>query len=158
MIEASGSAIGEYNIEGFFTPEGRFFIVEINPRQAGHYNPQDIQDYCGVNLTRLLITTAVGDLSYYEELKHFQRAHNNILSYSVFSFKDGVPDHIHIDDNLSSGIIHYRYLHGQKEGDRVQEIVSAIRPIAKIVFQFETENELESIREKIPELVYAVLK
>ena len=53
VLKTAGVSLGEFNVEGFFTQEGKFFIVEINPRQAGHYNPRDIQLYCGVNLTKL---------------------------------------------------------------------------------------------------------
>ncbi len=157
VLKTAGVKLGEYNVEGFFTKEGRFFIVEINPRQAGHYNPQDICLYCGVNLTRLLITTACGDISYYQYLKSFSRTSNPILSYSVFSMKEGILDHIHIDDSLLPKLKAYRFLHGQKEGDRVKDIHTAVRPILKAVFQFESEAELESYRTHIEGLVYPVL-
>lgn len=158
VLMQAGVRLGEYNVEGFFTPEGRFFILEINPRQAGHYNPQDIQQYCGVNLTKLVITTAVGDTQYYDSLKSFSRTRNNILSYSVFSERDGIFDHIYVEPQLKEKIVAVRFLHGQKEGDFVREIHEAIRPIAKVVFRFETEEALEEARSQITKLVYPVLR
>lgn len=157
VLKTAGISLGEYNAEGFFTQEGDFFIVEINPRQAGHYNPQDIELYCGVSLTRLLITTACNDMSYYEELKTFKRTRKNIMSYSVFSDREGVLDHIHIDETLKDKLRVHRYLHGQKPGDHVKDILNASRPVSKAVFEFETDFELEQAREHIEELVYAVL-
>ena len=157
VLKASGASTGEYNVEGFFTVEGRFFIVEVNPRQAGCYNPQDIELYCGVDLTRLLISTAMGDRSYYEELRHFRRTRNNILSYSVFSLRPGILDHIHIDGSIRPNLVAFRYLHGQKEGDHVEDIVNAVRPIAKTVFRFDNGDDLEIVRRKITELVYPVM-
>ena len=68
VLKQAGIRYGELNVEGFFTPENRFFIVEINPRPGGHYTPQTVQLYTGIDLARLLITTAVGDHSYYDEL------------------------------------------------------------------------------------------
>ncbi len=158
VLKTAGVSLGEFNVEGFFTQEGKFFIVEINPRQAGHYNPQDIQLYCGVNLTKLLITTAAGDMDYYRELEDFPRTSNYILSYSVFSEKEGILDHIHISPSIRSEIMAYRFLHGQKEGDFVKDIITAVRPIAKVVFQFESQQRLESVRSRISDLVYPVLK
>ena len=158
VLQCAGACLGEYDVEGFFTPQGEFFIVEINPRQAGHYNPQDIELYCGVNLTRLLITTAVGDMSYYEELKKFRRTCNNVLSYSVFSERKGIFDHIYMDPGLKSRLAAFRYLHGQKEGDPVLDIRTAIRPIAKAVFIFDTEDELEAVRRYITQLVFPVIR
>ena len=158
VLRTSGARIGEYNVEGFFTPEGRFFIVEINPRQAGIYNPLDIQDYCGVDLTKLLLTTSVGDRSYYEELKSFRRTRFNILTISVFSIEGGVFDHIHVDPSISDALIAFRYLHGQKAGDRVGDIITAVRPIAHLTFRFGSEEELERARVRITERVYPVMR
>jgi biotin carboxylase len=157
VLRQAGVRLGDFDDEGFFTPEGRFFIIEINPRQAGHYTPQDAQLFCGVNFTKLLITTAAGDMSYYEELRHFPRERNYMLSHSVFSEKDGIFDHIHIDPSLRSKMKSYRLLHGQKEGDFVRNIRDAVRPIAVMVFVFETQAELEQAREHITELVYPVV-
>ncbi len=158
VLRTDGVRLGEYNAEGFFTEEGRFFIVEINPRQAGHYNPQDIEFYCGVNLTKLLVTTACGDLSYYRQLKDFKRTRRFLLSYSVFSSRPGIFDHIHIDGSLLPKLREHRYLHGQKPGDRVLDTTNAIRPISKVVFEFDSAEELESFRCRIEELVYPVLR
>jgi len=158
VLRTAGVRLGEFNVEGFFTPEGRFFIVEINPRQAGHYNPQDIELYCGVSLTRLLITTSCGDLSYYEELGNFHRERNNIFSYSVFAFREGILKDIYIDPGIKSCLKVMRFLHGQKPGDHVCDILHAVRPICKTVFEFETAGELEKARKQIRDLVYPVLK
>ena len=51
-----------------------------------------------------------------------------------------------------------RYLHGQKEGDRVKNIIDAVRPIAVMIFAFETKEELEYARAHITELVYPVVQ
>ncbi len=158
VLRSSGARIGEYNVEGFFTPEGKFFIVEINPRQAGIYNPLDIQVYCGVDLTKLLLTTAVGDRSYYEELKDLKRTHFDILTYSVFSIEGGIFDHMHIDPSILDNLIALRFLHGQKEGDRVDDIINAVRPIAHATFKFGSPEELEKVRARLTELVYPVME
>ena len=158
ILKTAKIRLGEYNVEGYFTKEGRFFILEINPRQAGHYNPQNIETYCGLNLTKLLITTAVGDMSYYEEQKTMPRLRRNVLTYSIFSMEDGVLDHIYIDPGLREKMEIMRYLHGQKEGDAVLNIVDAVRPIAQAVFVFDSAEELEAVRVRLTDRVYAVLK
>ena len=78
-LRAAGVCLGEYNVEGFFTKQGDCFVVEINTRPAGYYNPQHIQLCSGVDLTKLLLTTAVGDMWYYEALKSFRRTAKHIL-------------------------------------------------------------------------------
>ncbi|MCR5480268.1 MAG: GNAT family N-acetyltransferase [Ruminococcus sp.] len=160
VLKQAGIRFGEFNIEGFFTPQGRFFIVEINPRPAGHYTPQTVQMYTGIDLARLLITTAAGDRSYFDEVisSRAERKYKYLLDHSVFSETDGVLDHIHIDESLKLRLISMRYLHGQKEGDRVSNIVDAVRPIAIAVFAFDEKQQLERARESITRLVYPVLK
>jgi phosphoribosylaminoimidazole carboxylase (NCAIR synthetase) len=158
VLMAAGVTHGEYNVEGFFTKSGEFFIVEINPRQAGHYNPQDIELYSGVSFTRLLVTTSVSELDYYESLNNFQRTARNIIGYSLFSMEKGILDHIHIDPELRKKIRNFRYLHGQKEGDEVLSIFEAKRPIAHITFEFDSAEELEQTRQKITQLLYPILR
>ncbi|MBP3270611.1 MAG: GNAT family N-acetyltransferase [Ruminococcus sp.] len=160
VLKQADIRFGEFNVEGFFTSEGRFFIVEINPRPGGHYTPQTVQMYTGMNLTKLLITAATGDHSYYDELKaaHRERKFKYLLDHSVFSKTDGVLDHIHIDPSLKEKLRSIRYLHGQKEGDRVRNIVDAVRPIAITVFAFDEKETLERVRKNITKLVYPVLK
>ncbi len=157
IIKEVGAILGEYNIEGFFTNEGKFFVIEINPRQSGYYNPQHIENFCGVNLTKLLITTAIGDNSYFEELKNFQRFRKNILAYSVFSEKSGTLDHVHIDSKLQQHLLEERFPLGNKNGCFVQDILTATRPISIVVFEFDSREELEKTRLHIDKLIYAVL-
>lgn len=159
VIKESGAAFGEFNVEGFFTDENRFFIVEINPRPAGHYTPQTVQFYTGINLAKLLVTTAVGDNDYLESLKDHKPEHKYkyLLDHSVFSEKDGVFKGIHIDEKILPCLKKTRFLHGQKEGDRVRNIIDAIRPIAVMIFAFDTKDELEFAREHITELVYPIV-
>ena len=154
----SGARIGHYNVEGYFTEDGDFFIIEINPRPSGYYNPQHIHYYCGVDLTRLLVTTAVGNNSYFESLRAFPRTSRNMLTYSVFSERAGILDHVHIDPSISDKLVEQRYPLGRKDGQYVPDILTATRPLSKPVFEFESKEETERFLKEIDSLVYAVLK
>ena len=158
MIRASGARIGEFNIEGFFTKEGRFFIIEINPRPAGYYSQQDIQLSSGVDYTKLLVTTALGDLSYYEELKSFRRRRRHVLSYAVFSFRSGIFDHVHIDPSIRDALLTFRPFPGGEPGAYIEDIHADNRPVGMAVFGFDSEEELNQVRLNIRKLVYVVLK
>ena len=158
MLSASGARIGEFNIEGFFTKAGRFFIIEMNPRPAGYYSQQDIKMFCGVDLSRLLVTTAAGDLSYYEELKTFRRQRRNIIMYPVFSFRPGVFDHVHIDPSIEDALLIFRAFPGGEPGAYIEDIHADNRPVGVAVFGFSTKEELERARQNIRELVHVVLR
>ena len=159
VLRQAGIRFGEFNVEGFFTEEKRFFIIEINPRPAGHYTPQTVQFYTGMNLAKLLVTTAVGDTAYCNEVKGGKREQrwHYLLDHSVFSEKDGVFVKIHMDEGIRKHHQVTRFLHGQKEGDRVRNIIDAVRPIAVMIFTFDTREELEYARAHITELVYPIV-
>ena len=158
LLSASGARLGEFNVEGFFTEEGKFFVIEINPRPAGYYCQQDIQLFCGVDYTKLLVTTALGDMSYYEELKGFKRERNHILSYAVFSFMPGIFDHVHIDPLIRESLLTFRAFPGGEPGAYVEDIHADNRPVGIAVFGFSSAEELQYARQHIRELVYVVLK
>ena len=156
-LRAAGVRLGEFNVEGFFNEAGRFLIVEINPRQAGYFNPQHIELSCGVNLTKLLITTVVGDMEYYDSLAGLKRTANNILSYSVFSRAEGDLDYVYIDPLLLTHLKSFDSLYRLKKGDHVKDNLTAKWPIGQAAFAFDTAEELEEARRHIEELVRVVL-
>lgn len=158
VLQAAGICLGEFNVEGFFTKEGDFFVVEINTRQAGYYNPQHIMLSTGVDLTKLLLTTAAGEMWYYRELKSFQRTARHILSYSIFAPEDGILDHVYIAPEMQERLRSYDDLYRLKKGDAVKDYRTAKWPIAQAAFEFDSAEELEEIRERIEDLVYVVLQ
>lgn len=157
LLQTAGVRLGQFNIEGFFTEEGKFFVIEINPRQAGYYNPQHIEMYCGVDLTRLLLTTAAGDMDYCVSLRSFKRTRRHLMAYSVFSEKEGILDRVHMDPELLPRLIDHRYMFGVKRGDRVKSIKDAIRPVCVAVFEFGDAKELEAARKKMDRMIYVKL-
>ena len=158
MLSAAGARIGEFNVEGFFTKAGKYFIIEMNPRPAGYYSQQDIKMFCGVDLTRLLVTTAAGDMSYYEELKHFQRQRRNIIMYPIFSFRSGIFDHVHFDPTIKDALLIFRPFPGGEPGAYIEDIHADNRPVGVAVFGFSTWEELQQTRQNIRDLVYVVLR
>ena len=158
VLKEANARLGEFNIEGFFTDEGRFFIIEINPRPAGDYCQQDIKAYCGVDYTKLMVTTAINDMSYYEELKNYKRMNNYILSYAVFSFFSGVFSYVYIDPSIRDCLIEFREFPGGEKGAYIEDIHADNRPVGIAVFAFSTKEELKYARDNIRSLVYVVLE
>ena len=158
VLSKSGAHIGEFDVEGFFTKEGSFFIIEINPRPAGYYTQQNVELFCGVDLTKLLVTTTMGDMSYYEELKSFPRQRNYILAYAAFSFSPGVFDHLYIDPSIRDSLLVFREFPGGEPGAYIEDIHADNRPVGTAVFGFSSEEELKSAGENIRELVKVVLR
>ncbi|MBR1873881.1 MAG: ATP-grasp domain-containing protein [Eubacterium sp.] len=157
VLQTAGVRLGEFNVEGFFTKEGKFFIIEINPRPAGYYSQEEIELHCGINLSKLLVTTAVGDMSYYDEIKNNKRLRRFVLSYAVFSFSPGIVDHIHIDPSIQCYLSAFHIFPGGNPGDHIEDIHADNRPVGMAIFNLPSEEVLTKIRLNIRELVYVVL-
>lgn len=156
VIKASGIRHGEYNVETYFTKDNDVFVIEINPRQAGNNIPQLIKEHTGVDLTRLLVTTAVNDMSYYEELKTFKRECNYITQQVVFSKKNGVYSGLYIDEDLK------KYIQWCNEvvsvGDFVKKGINAADCVAYVEFKFDDLKTQQYYTENIERYVYPLLK
>ena len=100
IIRGAGITHGEYNVEMYFSNEGKLFVIEINARQGGCAIPQMIEKHCGVDMTRLLVTTCVGDMYYLEELEHTIRKTKNVARLYVFSYTSGCYKDLFISDKI----------------------------------------------------------
>ena len=158
LLMTANVRFGEYNIEGFFTEEGRFFVIEINPRPAGYLMHREIVEYCGVNYSRLLVSAAVGDLSYYNELRSYERQRNYVLSYAIFSQRAGIYDHIHIDSSVRRALVTLRYTEVGVPGTYIEDIHTQNRPCGIAIFRLSSEEELIKLRDNLRDLVYVVVR
>jgi len=156
VLLASGASFGHFNVEGFFTKEGRFFIIEVNPRLVGCYNCEHIRLQSGVNMIRLLITAAVNDTDYFTELKTFPRENRFILSHSLFANQSGIFKSLYIDKELESRIIHCAFSESSI-WPYVQDIFHADFSLAKLAYEFDSRSQLEQARKKLDELIYPVV-
>ena len=90
LLEAADFTFGELNVEMYFTKDNRLFVIEINPRQGGAGIPSFIFRHCGIDMYKLLVTTAVNDDRYYNSLKQYNRECHYISRHSVFTHSPGV--------------------------------------------------------------------
>lgn len=104
IIEHLGIMHGEYNAELYFTPDNQLFIMEINARQGGDSIPAYVEKSCGVNMYKLLVTTAVGDDSYWNSLDTYERNIKYITHHPVFSFKEGKYVGLYVDEKIKKYI------------------------------------------------------
>lgn len=91
---------GEFNVELYFTKDNQLFIIEINARQGGNGIPRSIQKYCGLDMYKLLVTTSMGDYSYFNTALKENRKLKILSRYPVFSNKNGTYKGLHIDDEV----------------------------------------------------------
>lgn len=149
-FQAVGIIHGEYNAELYFTDTGEPFIIEINPRQGGYELPRLVQDYCGIDYNRLLVTTSMGDDGYWESLKQFKRENRKIIHHMLFPRGYGRSQGIWIAEDLRDKV--YQCQINVGVGDIVGTAVDADSCIGfvdlefdSIVDQLETSSRIEEL-------------
>ena len=148
---------GEYNVEMYFTTEGELFIIEINPRQGGHRIPQLIKQHTGIDLTKLLVTTAVGDNDYFATIRNIKQEKNFLTQHVVFSDFSGILEKIEFTPNIRQYITETE---NHKEiGDEVYQRNCGSDYIAYVTMLFpDRDTQLTYSGEQIEQLIYPIVK
>ena len=146
---------GEYNVETYYTPDGKLFVIEINPRQAGNYIPQLIEEHTGVSLTRLLVSTAVKDMSYYESLKTFHRQNNYITLQVVFSKRNGIYKDLYISPEIKQYVQWKKVV--AKQGDKIEKGINAAEAVAFVDMKFDSYEVQRKFTNNIENYIYPIV-
>lgn len=115
ILVAADITFGELNVEMYFTNNNRLFVIEINPRQGGNGIPAFVYKHCGIDMYRLLVTTAVNDDRYYNSLKQYNRQCHYISRHSVYAHSAGVYNGIGCSPIIQNYVksIEERISHGE---------------------------------------------
>lgn len=155
LLKTAGIRHGEYNVETYYTPDGKLFVIEINPRQAGNYIPQLIEQHTGVNITRLLVSTSVNDMTYYEFLKSYKRQCNFVTLQVVFSKEEGVFEELFIDSEIQKYV---KWISScVKKGDKVKKGMNAAEALAFVDMQFDDYETQHKFTDDIEKYIYPIL-
>lgn len=151
LFNAANISHGEYNIEGYFTNEGECFIIEINVRQGGHEIPLLIKDFTDIDYTKLLVSTAVGDNSYWNEVIRMKKRNHHIIKQTTFSQYQGYYDGLHIDSLVKNNV--YRILEYKQKGEKVDKCVNGQSLCAIVDMKFPDRVSQLCVYDKINELI-----
>lgn len=105
QIRGAGISYGEYNIEMYRSESGKMFIIEINSRQSGGGMPHFIMNYSGVDLYKMLVTTAIGDDSYFDEVCNSEIKWKYVCRQFLMPFSGGVFKGIRISDEIRPYVV-----------------------------------------------------
>lgn len=140
---AAGIIHGEYNVEMFFTDDEEPFIIEINPRQGGNELPRYVQEHCGIDYYRLLVTTSVGEDEYWNSLKNFKRKNRLITHHVLYPRAKGYFKGLQIDRSLLKYI--YSSQLDVKPGDEVENTVDGASDIGYVDLEFSDVKEQNQV-------------
>ena len=136
ILDAADFTFGELNVEMYFTADHRLFVIEINPRQGGAGIPAFIFRHCGIDMYKLLVTTAVDDDRYFNSLKHYNRECHYNSRHSVFSHSPGVYEGIRFSPEIQ------KYVKTIEEhtssGEKVEACSNGTNVLAFVDLEFES--------------------
>lgn len=146
---------GIYNVESYFA-EDEVFVIEINPRQGGNFIPKLIQEHTGIDMYKLLVSTSVNDLSYYNWLKTYKRQNNYITLQMVFAKQSGIYKGLYIDPEIRKFVQWIQELY--KCNDEIVKGENAANVIAYVDLKFSTYEEQTFFINNIEKYIYAIVQ
>ena len=156
ILKTAGIRHGEYNVEAYITDEDEVFVIEINPRQGGNHIPKLIKQHCGVDLSKLIVSTAVGDMAYYDDLKTFQRENNYVTSHVVYARESGVFDRLYISPEIEPYI---QWMENRiPKGAEIKKANTVFDGIAFIDMQFDSSAAQHYFTDQIEKFIYPIMK
>lgn len=156
ILKTAGIRHGQYNVEAYLTDKGEVFVIEINPRQGGNHIPQLIKQHTGVNMSKLLVSTAVGDMSYYNMLKKYVRTNNYVTMHVVYARENGILEGIYISPEIEPYIKWTEQI--IQNGVEISKGSTVFNGIACINLQFESIDEQHYFTDQIDKYIYPVIK
>lgn len=141
IFDGAGITHGEFNVELYFTKKREVFCIEINTRQGGKGLPEMIEKHCGVNMYKLLVTTAMGDDSYWNDIHNTTLKKKFVTRHLVFGHSEGVYDGLDITDDAKSYITNIK--NTEKKGKELMPARNATDCLAWIDMAFgDRSNQL----------------
>lgn len=156
ILKAVDIRYGAFNIEGFFTDRGEFFVIEINARQGGNFLPLFLQRATGIDYNRLLVTTCVGDGSYLNSVMSNGRTRQFVAMHSIYSEKEGTYDGLAIDPAIANYVTNVREI--LKTGDHVEACIDGTSIVASVDMEFDSMEKLYGISPRVMDNIHVRLK
>lgn len=143
---------GQYNVEAYFDGNENFFIIEINARQGGHGLPAYIKLATGIDMDKLLVTTAVGDDEYFNNVLKNDIKQQFATRHAVFGDKDGILKDIYISEEIRKYVVNVEY--DKKIGEKVEKRKNGSSVIGFINLVFSSYEEQHKYSERIEDYIY----
>lgn len=156
IFHGAGITFGQYNVESYYTKDNKLFFIEINPRQGGGGMPVMVQKHSGIDMYKLLVTTAMGDNTYFEEVSGRKNCCNYVVRHHVFSRTDGIFEEFYIGPELRP-FVRDVYI-DVKPGDVVRNGSFAGDSLGWVDLEFETRAQQLGFLKTIEEDIYPLLK
>ncbi len=151
-FRSAGIVHGEYNIEMYFTEDDEPFLIELNPRQGGNDLPRYVQESCGIDLTRLLVTTAMGDDDYWDSLQGQLRKAKLMIHHMLYPHVSGSFGGLTVDNSISDRICRIQV--DPAIGDQIEKTCDGSFDIGYVDLCFSDAAEQMRVAMQIEDLIH----
>ena len=156
ILRGAGIQFGEYNIESFYTPNNDLFFIEINARQGGGGVPVMAQKHSGIDMYKLLVTTAMGDNTYFEEVYNQKNSCNYVVRQHIFGRESGIFQELYVAPELQPFVKDIQIF--VKPGEMMQSCGSGEDSLGWVDLEFENREQQLSFLRQIEENIYPVIR
>lgn len=156
IVKTSGIKFGAFNIEMYFTSGNELFVIEINTRQGGIGVPKFIEQYTGLDYSKLLVSLSVDDYSYCNSLDLCRfPVLKNIARLSVFGRKNGIFEDLHIPDELRHYVTDVELC--LNKGEHVASCENGTDAIARVDLCFDSYETMSRYVFSIEDYIYPII-
>lgn len=143
-----------YNFDMRIDKDYNIYLMEIAPRDGGNYIPQIINYATGVNLVEYAVRGAMDEKISNVEM---QPTKGFWAYYAVHSLKDGILDHIEIDEKiLKNNIVENHVI--KKSGDEIRAFTGANTTLGCLLMKFNSMEQMLDMMDNSEKWIKVVLK
>lgn len=147
---------GEYNVELYFNEQGNPFVIEINVRQGGNFLPRYVYEHCGIDMYKLLVTTSVGDDSYWNEIRTLTRNDRYIVHHVLYPRETGEFLGLAISKQIEKNIKKQKL--DVVPGTMISKTIDAASEIGFIDLEFDSLQEQRAVCDDIESYIKICVK
>ena len=154
LLTLLGMRTCTYNFDIRIDKEYNVYLMEIAPRDGGNYIPQCIRYATGVDLVECSVLAAMGE----PIPTDLTMAGKGFWAYyAVHSLKDGVLDHIAIDEQvLKNNIVENHIL--RQPGDQIRAFTGANTTLGILVMKFDSMEQMLDMMDHSEKWIQIVLR
>ena len=140
LLDLLGMKTGALNFDYVFTEDGKFYFLELGPRNGGCLIPEVIRYANSIDLIKYSVDAAIGLPC--NDLK-MTPANGFWSSYMVHSLNDGIFKELWLSDRIRSKIIEQDIY--VKPGQKVSKYCGSNDTLGTMILKFETMEEMNEM-------------
>jgi biotin carboxylase len=153
LISLLGMKTGALNFDFVFTEDGKFYFLELGPRNGGCLIPEVIRYATGVDLIKFTVDAALGLPCTELEM---QTTQGYWSSYMVHALENGTFKELWLSNRLKSKIIEQSIY--VKPGDKVRKYLGSNDTLGSLILKFNSIDEMLSMVDNMERDIRCVLE